>query len=139
MQEDEIRQLLNHEYMEEIMLQEEEKREAQHKEESYDQEPFNRNVSTANANVQTQESITTKLNDKGEIGFRLGDFEADENYMSIGVGIADLKKIVAAPSASVRLSADKGKTVAEPKPQAKNKKSKRKAPAASEQLLLSQE
>nr|GEV12631.1 chloramphenicol acetyltransferase-like domain-containing protein [Tanacetum cinerariifolium] len=44
-----------------------------------------------------------------EIGFRLSDFEAEDNYMSMGVGIVDLGKIVAAPSASVRPSADKGK------------------------------
>nr|GEU82143.1 hypothetical protein [Tanacetum cinerariifolium] len=83
-------------------------------EESYDQEPFNINVSTINANVHTQESVTANLNDMSEIRFRLGDFEAEDNHMSIGVGIAHLGKIVVAPSAAVGLSEDKGKTITEP-------------------------
>ncbi|GKB38915.1 hypothetical protein Tco_0883857, partial [Tanacetum coccineum] len=57
----------------------------------------------------TQESVTRNLNDRGEIGFRLGDFKAKDNYMYVGVGIAELGKTVAAPSALVRPSANNGK------------------------------
>ncbi|GKF79705.1 hypothetical protein Tco_0235273 [Tanacetum coccineum] len=73
------------------------------------------------------------MNDRGEIGFRLGDFEAEDNYMSNGVGIAEKEQTVAS-------SADKGKAVAKPsaepttEPKATKKGSKRKAAAATEQL-----
>nr|GEX23640.1 hypothetical protein [Tanacetum cinerariifolium] len=160
MTEDEIRKHIEHEYMEEILLEEEQKREANLKdeqdmfdqealrytleeeakykrkdeerlreqkdeeeydrkhdyfhpsnlaqEESFEQEPYNRNVMTIAANVQTQESV-----------------------------VANLK-----PITSVTLSADKGKQVAEPseepnpEPQAKKKGSKRKALASSEEVSL---
>nr|GEZ05471.1 chloramphenicol acetyltransferase-like domain-containing protein [Tanacetum cinerariifolium] len=46
------------------------------KEESYDQEPFNNNVSTVNENMQTQESVVVNMNDRGEIRFRLDKGEA---------------------------------------------------------------
>ncbi|GJS58292.1 hypothetical protein Tco_0653076 [Tanacetum coccineum] len=52
-------------------------------EESFDHEPYNKNVMTVDANVQTKESITTNLSDKE-------------------------------PIAIVSPSADKGKQVAEP-------------------------
>ncbi|GJZ45277.1 autophagy-related protein 11-like protein [Tanacetum coccineum] len=47
-------------------------------EESFDHEPYNRNVNTLDANVLTQESVTTNMSNRGEIGFRLGDYEAEE-------------------------------------------------------------
>ncbi|GKF61281.1 hypothetical protein Tco_0181335, partial [Tanacetum coccineum] len=52
------------------------------KEESFEVEPYNKNLTTVDANVQTQESVAANISDKGEIGFRLGDFEAEDNYKS---------------------------------------------------------
>nr|GEU53585.1 calcium/proton exchanger [Tanacetum cinerariifolium] len=82
-------------------------------EESLDHEPYNRNVNTKDANVQTQESVTANISNRGEIRFRLGDYEAEE----LGKQLA--KPIVAVtpsaePIASVTHSIDKGKQVAEP-------------------------
>ncbi|GKB25480.1 calcium/proton exchanger [Tanacetum coccineum] len=87
---------------------------------------------------KTQESIAANMSDKGEIGFRLGDFEAEDNHKSN----AELGITSAEPIAAVSPSADKGKQVAEPseeanpEPQAKKKGSKRKAPTSSEELPL---
>ncbi|GJR38272.1 hypothetical protein Tco_1213956 [Tanacetum coccineum] len=89
-----------------------------------------------------ESSVVANLSDMGEIGFRLGDFEAEDNHMSIVDGNADLGITCAQPIASVSPSVDKGKQVAEPseeaspKPQAKKKGSKRKASSASEELPL---
>ncbi|GJW75227.1 hypothetical protein Tco_0134597 [Tanacetum coccineum] len=89
-----------------------------------------------------ESSVVANLSDMGEIGFRLGDFEAEDNHMSIADGNADLGITCAQPIASVSPSVDKGKQVAEPseeaspKPQAKKKGSKRKASSASEELPL---
>nr|GFB20698.1 retrotransposon protein, putative, Ty3-gypsy subclass [Tanacetum cinerariifolium] len=93
------------------MLQEEETKEAEHKaqQEVYDEEalrlsleaqtryerdePFNINVFTVNENVQTQESVVVNMNNKGEIGFRLGDIKAEDNYRSMGADHKSLKYI----------------------------------------------
>ncbi|GJS08675.1 hypothetical protein Tco_0365471 [Tanacetum coccineum] len=75
------------------------------------------------------------MNDRGEMGFRLGDFKAEDNYKSNGVGIAKKEQTVAS-------SADKRKAVAKPsakpttEPKVTKKGSKRKAAAATEQLPL---
>ncbi|GJZ04015.1 hypothetical protein Tco_0537290 [Tanacetum coccineum] len=111
----------------------------------FDQKPLRytleeeaRNVMIVDTNVETQESVTTNLCNRGEIRLRLGDFEVEDNHKSnADLGITSAKSIVA-----VSLSADKGKQVAEPskeadpEPQAKKKGSKRKAPASSEELPL---
>nr|GEX31637.1 chloramphenicol acetyltransferase-like domain-containing protein [Tanacetum cinerariifolium] len=74
--------------------------------------------------------------------FRLGDFEAKDNYMSIADGNADLGITCAQHIAAVSPSVDKGKQVAEPseeaspKPQTKKNGSKRKASSASKELPL---
>nr|GFA03072.1 hypothetical protein [Tanacetum cinerariifolium] len=47
-------------------------------EESFDHEPYNKNVNTLDANVQTQEAVAGYMSNRGEIGFRLGDYEAEE-------------------------------------------------------------
>nr|GEX80588.1 hypothetical protein [Tanacetum cinerariifolium] len=47
-------------------------------EESFDHESYNKNVNTLDANVQTQESVAANMSNRGEIGFRLGDYEAEE-------------------------------------------------------------
>ncbi|GJV45040.1 hypothetical protein Tco_1291011 [Tanacetum coccineum] len=75
------------------------------------------------------------MNDRGEIGFRLGDIEAEDNYRSIGVGIAEKEQAITS-------SADKGKAVvklsaeATTKPKATKIRAKRKAAAATEELPL---
>ncbi|GKC29674.1 hypothetical protein Tco_1036968 [Tanacetum coccineum] len=111
--EDEIRKNLEHEYMEEMLLQEEQKFDAnQAQQDKFDQEALrytleeeDRNLITIDANVQTQESVAANISDKGEIEFRL----------------------------------DKGKKLAEPseqpelQPQAIKRGSKRKAPASSKE------
>ncbi|GKC41153.1 hypothetical protein Tco_1058875 [Tanacetum coccineum] len=58
------------------------------------------------------------MNDRGEIGFRLGNIEAEDNYMSMGVGIAE-------PSVE-----------ANTEPKATKKGSKRKVAAVSEEISL---
>nr|GEV50411.1 zinc finger, PMZ-type [Tanacetum cinerariifolium] len=147
MTKDEIRKHIKHEYMKEILLEEEQKREANLKDEQdmFDQEALRytleeeaRNVMTIAANVQTQESIVANLSDRGEIGFRLGDFKAKGNHKYN----AELEITSAEPITTVTLSADKGKQVAEPneepnpEPQAKKNGSKRKALASSEEVSL---
>ncbi|GKB07763.1 hypothetical protein Tco_0836047 [Tanacetum coccineum] len=105
------------------------------KEESFEVEPYNKNLTTVDANVQTQESVAANISDKGEIGFRLGDFEAEDNYKSN----ADLEIPNEEPIATVTPSADKEKQLAEPseqpelQPQAIKRGSKRKAPTSSEE------
>ncbi|GJX36601.1 putative reverse transcriptase domain-containing protein [Tanacetum coccineum] len=77
--------------------------------------------------IETQESIAANISDMGEIGFRLGDFEAEIPSEE--------------PIAAVTPSADKGKQLAEPseqpelQPQAIKRGSKRKVPASSEEAL----
>ncbi|GKA54398.1 hypothetical protein Tco_0753347 [Tanacetum coccineum] len=101
MKDDEIKNYLEHKYIEEILLQEEEKREAQQKAE---QDLFN------------------------EEALRLGDYNGEENGMSISNGSADKGKKVAKPSLEQQEASH------EPKTKNKKKGSKRKAPTASEQL-----
>ncbi|GJX92463.1 hypothetical protein Tco_0345789 [Tanacetum coccineum] len=105
------------------VIEEDEKREAQQKAEQdiIDQEALRftleekaRNVMSVNANVHTQESFAAILSDRGKIGFRLGDFEAKDNHMSIADGNADLRITGAQPIAAVTPSADKGKQLTEP-------------------------
>nr|GEX34510.1 chloramphenicol acetyltransferase-like domain-containing protein [Tanacetum cinerariifolium] len=92
------------------------------------------NLTTIDANVQTPQSVAANISDKGELGFRLGDFEAKDNYKSN----ADLEIPSEKPIAAVTSSADKGKQLAEPseqpelQPQAIKRGSKRKASASSE-------
>ncbi|GJV07820.1 hypothetical protein Tco_1345476 [Tanacetum coccineum] len=178
MTEDEIRKNLEHEYMEEMLLQEEQKIDAyqaqqdefdqealrctmeeearfkrqdeerlkeqlaeqeweskmdyyhpsnwSQEEESFEVEPYNRNLTTVDANVQTQESVAANISDRGEIGFRLGDFEAEIPSEE--------------PIAAVTPSADKGKQLAEPseQPELQLRRSKRKAPASSEEAPAKQ-
>ncbi|GJU42839.1 hypothetical protein Tco_1195796 [Tanacetum coccineum] len=69
----------------------------------------------------TQESVVANLSDMGEIGFKLGDFKAEDNHMSIADGNADLGITCAQPIASVSPSVDKGKQVAEPSEEASPK------------------
>ncbi|GJR82241.1 hypothetical protein Tco_0153026 [Tanacetum coccineum] len=137
MTKDEIRKNLEHEYMEEMLLQEEQKFDANQaqqdefdqealrkmdyfhpsnwtqEEESFEVEPYNRNLITVDANVQTQESVAANISDRGEIEFRLGDFKAEDNYKSN----ADLEIPIEEPIASVTPSADKWKQLAEPSKQ----------------------
>ncbi|GJY19355.1 hypothetical protein Tco_0390846 [Tanacetum coccineum] len=138
MTEDEIRKNLEHDYMEELLLQEEQKIPAYETEQDeFDQEALRltleeeaMNVNTLDANVQTQESVAANTSNRGEIGFRLGDYEAEE----LGKQLAE-PIVAVTPSveliASATHSTDKGKQVAEP--QGKNKGSKRKAPSSSEE------
>ncbi|GKB81514.1 hypothetical protein Tco_0948409 [Tanacetum coccineum] len=72
-------------------------------EESFEVEPYNRNLTTVDANVQTQELVAANISDRGEIGFRLGDFEAEIPSEE--------------PMAAITPSADKGKQLAEPNEQ----------------------
>ncbi|GJY75126.1 hypothetical protein Tco_0480242 [Tanacetum coccineum] len=70
------------------------------------------------------------MNDRGEIGFRLGDFEAEDNYRSYEVGIAEKEQTVAS-------SADKGKAVAKPNAEPTSEpKSIKKDPKGKLQLPL---
>ncbi|GJS76092.1 hypothetical protein Tco_0725973 [Tanacetum coccineum] len=82
-------------------------------EESFDHEPYNRNLTTIDANVQTQESVAANMSDKGEIGFRLGNFQPGKNYKSN----AKLEIPSEEPIAAVTPSAYKGKQHAEPSEQ----------------------
>ncbi|GJS71633.1 hypothetical protein Tco_0704474 [Tanacetum coccineum] len=95
-------------------------------EESFEVEPYKRNLTTVDANVQTQESVAANISDKGEIGSRLGDFEA--------------KIPSEEPIAAVTPSADKGKQLVEPseQPELQLRRSKRKAPASSEEAPAKQ-
>ncbi|GJV68811.1 hypothetical protein Tco_1484320 [Tanacetum coccineum] len=43
---------------------------------------------------KTQEYVVANMNDKGEIGFRLGDIEAEDNYRSMGVGIVEKEQTI---------------------------------------------
>nr|GEX97898.1 transcription termination factor MTERF6, chloroplastic/mitochondrial [Tanacetum cinerariifolium] len=145
MTKDEIRKNLKHEYMEEMLLHEEQKFEAyETQQDEFDQEALRynleeeaRNLITVDANVQTQESVAANISDRGEIGFRLGDFKAEDNYKSN----ADLEIPNEEQIAAVAPSADKGKQLAEPSEQpelqlqAIKRGSKRKAPAFSEEAL----
>nr|GEV63621.1 autophagy-related protein 11-like [Tanacetum cinerariifolium] len=180
MAEDEIRKNLEHDYMEELLLQEEQKllayeteqdefdqealrltleEEAMYKrmdeerlkkqmakeerdrkmdyyhpsnwtqeEESFDHEPYIRNVNTLDANVQTQESVAANMSNRG-------DYEAKE------LGKQLVEPIVAVtpsaePIASATHSTNKWKQLA--KPHGKKKGSKRKAPASSEEAAGNQ-
>nr|GEY46673.1 hypothetical protein [Tanacetum cinerariifolium] len=105
------------------------------KEESFDHEPYNRNVNTLDANVHTRESVAANMSDRGEIGFRLGDYEAEELGKQLAEPIVSVTPS-AEPTASATHSTDKGKQVAEP--QGKKKGSKRKAPAYSEEAAGNQ-
>nr|GFA61917.1 splicing factor [Tanacetum cinerariifolium] len=62
---------------------------------------------------ETQESVAANISDMGEIGFKLGDFEAEDNYKSN----ADLEIPTEDPIAAVTPNADKGKQLAEPSEQ----------------------
>nr|GEV38096.1 chloramphenicol acetyltransferase-like domain-containing protein [Tanacetum cinerariifolium] len=180
MTENEIRKNLEHDYMEELLLQEEQKlqayeteqdefdqealrltleEEAMYKrmdeerlkeqmaeeewdrkidyyhpsnmtqeEESFDHEPYNRNVNTLNANVQTQESVAGNMSNRG-------DYEAKELVKKLAEPIVAVTPS-AEPIASATHSTDKGKQVAEP--QGKKKGSKRKPPASSEEAAGNQ-
>ncbi|GJW80166.1 hypothetical protein Tco_0144141 [Tanacetum coccineum] len=149
MTEDEIKKHLKHEYMEEILytLEEEARYEREDEErlrEQIKEEEWDRKHDYFHPSNWTQKesSVVANLSDMGEIGFRLGDFEAEDNHMSIADGNADLGITYAQHIASVSPSVDKGKQVVElteeasPKPQAKKKGSKRKASSASEELPL---
>nr|GEY38612.1 hypothetical protein [Tanacetum cinerariifolium] len=74
-------------------------------EESFDHEPYNRNLITVDANVHTQESVAANMSDGCEIGFRLGDFKDDKNYKSN----KELQIPSEEPIATITPSADKGK------------------------------
>nr|GEX09936.1 hypothetical protein [Tanacetum cinerariifolium] len=79
--------------------------------ESFDHEPYNRNVNTLDANVQTQESVATNMSNRGEIGFRLGDYEAEELGKQLGVPIVAVTPS-AEPTASATHRADqKGSSI----------------------------
>nr|GEX98092.1 calcium/proton exchanger [Tanacetum cinerariifolium] len=85
--------------------------------------------------VKIQESVAGHMSNMGEIGFRLGDIEDEDNYKSN----AELGIPSAEPITAVTPSADKEKQLAKPseqpdlEPQAKKKGSKRKAPTSSEE------
>ncbi|GJS69368.1 hypothetical protein Tco_0702209 [Tanacetum coccineum] len=153
MTEDEIRKNFEHDYMEELLLQEEQKLQAYEteqdefeqealrkidyyhpsnwtqEEESFDHEPYNRNVNTLDANVQTQESVAANMSNMGEIGFRIGDYKAEELGKQLAEPIVAVTPS-AEPISSATHITDKGKQVAEL--QGKKKGSKRKAPTSSE-------
>ncbi|GJZ40779.1 calcium/proton exchanger [Tanacetum coccineum] len=145
MTEDEIRKNLEHEYMKEMLVQRENDTATmsglvlaahttyQAQQDEFDQEALRctmeeeaRNLTTVDANVQTQESVAANINDRGEIWFRLGDFEAEIPSEE--------------PIAAVTPSADKGKQLAEPneQPELQLRRSKRKAPTSSEEALAEQ-
>nr|GEW49824.1 hypothetical protein [Tanacetum cinerariifolium] len=118
--EDEIRNHLEHDYMEEVLLEEEQKREAYQTEHNeFDQEAL-RHTLEEEARLKNQLS---KHECMGEIGFRLGDFKAEDNHKSH----AELEIPSAELIAVVTLSVDKWKQHAEPreqpdlKPQAKKR------------------
>ncbi|GJV34380.1 hypothetical protein Tco_1394780 [Tanacetum coccineum] len=71
------------------------------------------NVNTLDANVQTQESVAANMSNRGEIGFRLGDYEAEELGKQLAEPIVAVTPS-AEPIASATHSTDKGKQVAEP-------------------------
>nr|GEW50686.1 hypothetical protein [Tanacetum cinerariifolium] len=64
------------------MLQEEEKREAEHKAQ---QDMNDEKALRMSLEEETQESFVANINDRGEIEFRLGYNEAEDNCMSMGV------------------------------------------------------
>nr|GEX09104.1 calcium/proton exchanger [Tanacetum cinerariifolium] len=142
MTEDEIRNHLEHDYMEEVLLEEEQKREAYQTEHNeFDQEPLRHtleeeamkknhlimNHTTGISLLLMQMCILknqlSKHECRGEIGFRLGDFEAEDNHKSH----VELEIPSAEPIAVVTPSVDKWKQHAEPrekpdlKPQAKKR------------------
>nr|GEV70723.1 hypothetical protein [Tanacetum cinerariifolium] len=78
---------------------------------------------------QTQKSVAANMSNRGEIGFRLGDYEAEELEKQVAEPIVAVTPS-AEPIASATHSTDKGKQVVEP--QGKKKGSERKAPASSE-------
>nr|GEX42452.1 hypothetical protein CTI12_AA176900 [Tanacetum cinerariifolium] len=84
---------------------------------------------------ETQESVAENMINRVEIGFGLGDYEAEE----LGKQLAETI-VAVTPSAELTASAnhstDKRKQVAEP--QGKKKGSKRKAPASSEEVAGNQ-
>nr|GFA13333.1 hypothetical protein [Tanacetum cinerariifolium] len=82
-------------------------------EESFEVESYNGNLTTVDANVQTQESVAANISDRGEIRFRLGDFVAEDNNKSN----AYLEIPSEDPIVAVTPSADKGKQLAEPSEQ----------------------
>nr|GEV13976.1 calcium/proton exchanger [Tanacetum cinerariifolium]GEV16651.1 calcium/proton exchanger [Tanacetum cinerariifolium] len=77
----------------------------------------------------------SKMSNRGEIGFRLGDYEAEELGKRLAGPIVAVTPS-AKPIASAAHSIDKGKEVAEPR--GKKKGSKRKAPASSEEAVGNQ-
>ncbi|GKA35991.1 hypothetical protein Tco_0722482, partial [Tanacetum coccineum] len=69
------------------------------------------------------------MNDKGEIGFRLGDIKFEDNYRYMGVGIAKKEQTIAS-------SANKGNAVAEPSAELTTKPKATKDPKGKMQLLV---
>ncbi|GJY52072.1 hypothetical protein Tco_0442919 [Tanacetum coccineum] len=68
------------------------------------------------------------MNDKGEIGFRLGDIKFEDNYKSMGVGITKKEQTIAS-------SANKGNAIAEPSTELTTKPKATKDPKGKMQLL----
>nr|GEW75684.1 chloramphenicol acetyltransferase-like domain-containing protein [Tanacetum cinerariifolium] len=135
MTEDEVRKNLEHDYMEELLLQEEQKlQDYETKQDEFDQEAL-RNVNTLYANVQTQESVAANISNKGEIGFRLDDYEAEELWKQLAEPIVAVT-LSTNHTASTTHITNKGKQVAEP--QGKKKGSKIKAPTSSEEAVGNQ-
>ncbi|GJV02487.1 hypothetical protein Tco_1336056 [Tanacetum coccineum] len=156
MTEDEVRKNLEHDYMEELLLQEEQKlQDYETEQDEFDQEALRLTlekeamykrmdedrlkeqmaVEEWDANVQTQESVAANMSNKGEIWSRLGDYEAEELGKQLAEPIVEVTPS-AEPIASATHSTDKGKQVAEP--QVKKKGSKRKAPASNEEAAVNQ-
>nr|GFA26684.1 hypothetical protein [Tanacetum cinerariifolium] len=84
---------------------------------------------------ETQESVVANMSNRGEIGFRLGDYEAEELGKQLAEHIVAVTPS-AEPTTSVTHSTDKGNQVAVP--QGIKKGSKRKAPASSEEAAGNQ-
>nr|GEZ44537.1 hypothetical protein [Tanacetum cinerariifolium] len=139
--EDEIRKNLEHDYMEDMLLQEEQKFDAyQAQQDEFDQEALRYTLEEeARFKRHDEKRLKEQLVEQewGKIGFRLGDFVAEDNNKSN----ANLEIPSEEPIAAVTPSANKGKQLAErseqPKlqPQAIKRGSKRKAPGSSEEAL----
>ncbi|GKB40432.1 hypothetical protein Tco_0885374 [Tanacetum coccineum] len=118
MTEDEIRKNLEHEYMEEMLLQKEQKFKAyETQQDEFDQEALR---------------YTLEQEARGEIGFRLGDFEAEDNYKSNADLEIPSEEQIAAVTPSARKQLAEPSEQPELQPQAIKRGSKRKVPAFSE-------
>ncbi|GJY68293.1 hypothetical protein Tco_0471275 [Tanacetum coccineum] len=104
-------------------------------EESFEVEPYNKNLITVDANVQTQESVAANISDRGEIGFRLGDFEAEDNYKSNADLEIPSEEQIAAVTPSARKQLAEPSEQPELQPQAIKRGSKRKNSETSRPLV----